>query len=132
MYRKRRKRGVLVPVAAMADIAFLLIIFFMVTTNFMKEAHVALEEAAAPEVEPVKEASVSVAMDNEGQLWLQGEPCNAEMLESAVAAILEGRDDKLIMLKIDRRMPHEKYGPVLLALSRAEVEIALVGVRSEE
>jgi biopolymer transport protein ExbD len=116
----------------MADIAFLLIIFFMVTTVFMNEPEVELDVASAPEVEALEESSVSVMMDADGALWIQGEPCAVEILEGAVSALIEGRDEKLVMLKIDKHLPHETFGPVLLALSRAEAEIALVGEKSEE
>jgi len=34
--RKRQRRKIAVPVASMGDIAFLLIIFFMVVSNFFK------------------------------------------------------------------------------------------------
>ncbi len=131
-YQRRKSSNVLVPVAAMADIAFLLLIFFMVTTVFLKESHVKLEPASAPEVEALEASSVSVVMDEDGALWIQGEMCVVEMLEGAVSALIEGRDEKLVMLKIDKHLPHETYGPVLLALSRADAEIALVGEKSEE
>ena len=120
------------PIAAMADIAFLLIIFFMLTTNFITESHVELAEAPSPDVAPLEESTVSVALDRDGRLWLQGEPCPPEVLESGVAALLQDREDKTVMLKIDRGLPHEKYGPVFLSLSGAGAQIALVGTKTSE
>ena len=129
--RKRRKSKILVPVAAMADIAFLLIIFFILTTNFMTETHIELEEASSIDIDALEESTVSVSVDKDGQVWLQGEPCPQEVLESGVTALLQERDDKTVMLKIDKHLPHEKFGPVFLALSGAGAEIALVGAKGE-
>ena len=129
--RRKSKMRTLVPVAAMADIAFLLIIFFILTTNFMTESHIELEEASSRDIEILEQSTVSVSLDKEGNLWLQGEPCPQEVLESGVAALLQDREQKTVMLKIDRELPHEKYGPVFLALSGAGAEIALVGAKTD-
>ena len=122
----------MIPVASMGDIAFLLIIFFMLTSNFIKEAHVNVEPAAAPGIGPMKESQVSVTMDKQAKVWLQGQPCPVEILEEGVTALLAEREDKAVMLKIDKEVNHEAYGPVFMALSRAGAEIALVGKTEEE
>ncbi|GAF94231.1 unnamed protein product, partial [marine sediment metagenome] len=119
----------LVPVASMGDIAFLLIIFFMVTSNFIKEAHVEIDQATAPEIEVMKESQLSVTVDKDGNLWLQGQPCPVQILEEGVSALLAEREDKVVMLKIDKDVPNQTYGPVFLALSKAGAEIALVGTQ---
>jgi len=132
MLRRGRRIPAMVPIASMGDIAFLLIIFFMLTSNFIKEAHVVLDRPTAPDIEEMKESQISVSMDKEGQVWLQGEPCPVEVIEEGVAALLADRDDKLVMLKIDREAPHEAYGEIFLQLSRAGAEIALVGLSENE
>jgi len=132
MLRRGRRIPAMVPIASMGDIAFLLIIFFMLTSNFIKEAHVVLDRPTAPDIEEMKESQISVSMDKEGQAWLQGEPCPVEVIEEGVAALLADRDDKLVMLKIDREAPHEAYGEIFLQLSRAGAEIALVGLPENE
>lgn len=117
----------LVPVASMGDIAFLLIIFFIVTTNFIKEAHVKVDQPEAPGIVEMEESPISVSLDQDGKLWVQGQPCPIEVLEDGVAALLAEREDKVVMLKIDRTATNRDYGPIFLALSRAGAEIALIG-----
>jgi biopolymer transport protein ExbD len=122
----------LVPVASMGDIAFLLIIFFMLTSNFIKERHIHVERPSAPELVEMDEAKVSVKMEKDGGLWLNGDRCPPDLLEEGVLALLQGRDDKTVMVAIDRDVPHETFGPVFLALSRAGAQIALIGERADE
>jgi biopolymer transport protein ExbD len=116
----------------MGDIAFLLIIFFMVTSNFIKEAHVEIEQASAPDIDVIKESQVSVTMDKDGNLWLQGQPCPVQVLEEGVSALVAEREEKVVMLKIDKDLPNGRFGPVFLALSRAGAEIALVGTPQKD
>ena len=72
MIKRRKKSLPIIPTASMGDIAFLLIIFFMLASNFMKSANVKAEEPASPDVEQQEPALVSVIYDQEGKLWLQG------------------------------------------------------------
>jgi biopolymer transport protein ExbD len=128
MIRRRSHRmPALVPVAAMGDIAFLLIIFFVLTTNFIKEGHVRVEPPRAVDIEQMDESPVSVVMDEDGNLWLQGAQCSVEILQNGVEAALQGSKTREVMLKIDRNMQEQDFQPVLMALSKAGATIKLTG-----
>jgi len=125
--RKKNRIPILIPMASMGDIAFLLIIFFLLTSNFIKEGHVKIEQAESPDIEKLEESSVSVTVDADGEVWLQGSPCPVDILSRGVEALLDGQEKKVVMLKIDRDVPQEKFGDVILELSKAGAELALVG-----
>ena len=127
--RKKSRLGIMVPVASMGDIAFLLIIFFLLTSNFIKEGHVNIEPAASPDIEKLKESGISVSMDGDGEVWLQGTQCPVEALQGGVQVLIEDLEDKTVMLKIDKGLSQKQFGRVFLALSNAGAEIALVGVK---
>lgn len=128
MIRRRRRRiHFIIPVASMGDIAFLLIIFFMLTTNFIKEAHVRLDPPVSQDIDRIEETLVSVSVDEDGVVWLQGKECPIEVLQGGVEVLLENKQERVVMLKVDRELPHRAYGPVLMALSRAGAEIDMVG-----
>jgi len=117
----------------MADIAFLLIIFFMLTTRFLQEAHVRLEQPESPDIAEMPESTpITVSVDEDGAVWLQGQSIPAEAVEADVSALLADRDDKTVMLKVDKHITQEKYGPVIMGLSRANATIALVGTQVRE
>ena len=58
--RRQKRRGPIVPVASIADIAFLLIIFFILTSNFMREKDIKATPARAVDVVNLEQASVSI------------------------------------------------------------------------
>lgn len=130
--KRRGEREVAVPTASMGDIAFLLIIFFLLTTNFAKEKHVQLKDPVSRDIHAMKEPLVFVAVDKNGAVWLQGRPCSVEGLEDQVKNLVASRAEKLVKLRVDRAVRQERYGPVFLALSRAGVQIALVGEQAKQ
>jgi biopolymer transport protein ExbD len=117
-----------VPVAAMSDIAFLLIVFFMLTTQIMKEAG---KEYVLPKVKDPKElpeATISVLIDDEGKLYLNGDDIVLGNLKPELMGLLEGRPDseRLVHVKCDRGIRARLFQPVITVISEmgAEVELA--------
>ncbi len=127
--RNKKRQKITVPIASMGDIAFLLIIFFMIASNFVKEAHVDLEEATSMDIKNLEECKISVSVDKDAQIYLQGEICDISSLEQGVTALLETTENKTVMLKIDRNLVQKQYGEVLLELSKAGATLALTGIK---
>jgi biopolymer transport protein ExbD len=124
---KRRKLPIMVPIASFGDIAFLLIIFFMLASNFVKEAHIELERVQAGNIEEVEPAPVSVTMDVDGVCYLQGQVQPVGSLESAVSMLVEGAEDKRVAMTIDKNLTYKQYGEVQMALVRAGATIIAIG-----
>jgi biopolymer transport protein ExbD len=122
-----RRRMIFVPTASFGDIAFLLIIFFMVASVFMKEANIKVKQATSPDIDKVKNPPVSVIIDTDGKIWLQGQEYALDALEPEMSALLRDKTDKQVMLKVDRMQKQKEFGLVLKALSNAGAEITLVG-----
>jgi biopolymer transport protein ExbD len=133
---KAQRRDVTIPVSSVGDIAFLLIIFFMVCSNFVKESSVKLEPPTARDLQEVDEAPVSVALNEEGQAFVNGQPVpDAEAVEWAVRALIkdtETAEGRTVMFKCDRATPREAYEPVIEALAEAGARITAVGDRASE
>jgi len=136
--RKRRRRGkkIIVPVASMGDIAFLLIIFFMVCSNFAKEAGIPVEPPRSIEVEPVEESRFSVSVDADGNIYYQGRKIgSAKALESDLAeALKDVKTDKgrTVQFKCDRTVDKSVFEPVMDAIAAAGGRIAAVGEKAKK
>jgi len=127
----RRRPGIVVPTASMGDIAFLLTVFFMVCSNFAKEAGIKWTEPRAPQLRVIKQSNISVSIDAEGQIYLQGQPIpDADSVESGVAALLQRRgdsDERLVMFKCDQAVDKEVFEPVIAAIARAGGVMVAIG-----
>lgn len=122
---------IIVPVASMADIAFLLIIFFMVCSNFAREGGISLTPPTSVDIDKLPKGLVSVSIDKDGNVFLQGTRVGgARDVETGVAALLEGRtseEDRIVLFKCDRDVDREVYEPVIAAIAGAGGLIGAVG-----
>ncbi len=129
MIRRKRRPPMMIPLASMGDIAFLLIIFFMLNATFMKDGRIQLEPAESRDLQEVETAPISVSIDVDGVSRLQGAEMTPGSLETAVANLLAGRDDRVVRLRVDRNLPKRVYLPVIEALSRAGATLQVTGVQ---
>ncbi|MFT5129243.1 MAG: biopolymer transport protein ExbD, partial [Rhodothermales bacterium] len=76
--------------ATMGDIALLLIIFFMLEANFIKEAHVQVELPTSPDIDEIEDSQVSVVMDADALVYVQGQEVDFEVLADTLDGELSG------------------------------------------
>lgn len=131
MKRRRPRVITALPVTSMGDIAFLLIIFFMVCSNFAKEASIKLSPPRAEDLTEVKESPVSVAIDEDGVIYLQGQKVpDAEAIEWGVAALIQNKvsvQGRTVMFRCDEKIAKDVFEPVLDAIARGGAFIAALG-----
>ena len=134
--RRRRKTMIPVPVASMGDIAFLLIIFFMVCSRFAKDPGVTIEAPTTVEVSKLDDYPIIVLIDKEARIYFQGEPiASAAMVEEEVRRFVKDKDDeklRTVLFRCDRTVGKHIFEPVIEAIAQGGGRIAAVGDPSEE
>ena len=132
--RKARRAAPTVPLASMGDIAFLLTIFFLLTSNFAKDDTRNLKPPTARELEEMEKHSVSVSIDADGQIFFNSRPvAAAATIEAGVAGFLAGKKDpkdRMVVFRCDSGVDKQVFEPVLAAISKAGGVIAAVGEAS--
>ncbi|MCJ8330355.1 MAG: biopolymer transporter ExbD [Lentisphaeria bacterium] len=132
MKMKRRKRKMpMIPLSSMGDIAFLLIIFFILTSNFMKEKDLKYTRAQSEDIDKLQPSQISVVIDEKGVLFFNGEETQTSALEDQVRTMIAELNNPKVQFKVDKDIPHKNYADVLLKLSAAEAEISLVGEKKK-
>jgi len=131
MRRRIQRVTPYVPTASMGDIAFLLIIFFMVCSNFMKEASIQLSPPKADELSKMEESPVSVSIDEDGVMYLQGSRIfDEEQLEWGVMSLIKDKASekgRTVLFKCDEAVTSDVFEPAMDAISRAGGIIAAMG-----
>ncbi|MDX1501157.1 MAG: biopolymer transporter ExbD [Thermoanaerobaculia bacterium] len=99
-----------IPTSSMADIAFLLIIYFMVTTTFAAtrglDFSLPQEEETQPLVE--KEESILIEIRPGGAIYVDDNPMELEdILEDYIKEKLEANPTKPVIIRPD---PNAEYG----------------------
>jgi biopolymer transport protein ExbD len=110
-----------IPMASTSDIAFLLIIFFMVSTVFRKEAGlpITLPEAEATERILKRRNVVNVWMDGKGSTTISDNLVSAEIVTAIMAEKVIENPDLVVTLQADREVPYGNVTDVLEALKEA-------------
>ena len=132
MIRRRRRMKPIIPLASMADIAFLLIIFFMLAGTIEEKENMQLDLAQSEDVEKLEKVKISVTLDADGVLRLQGNEATAGGLDMLLEEMLEGSEDRKVKVKIDKGLPKDIYMPVFEALGRAGVTLELLGEEEQK
>ena len=106
-----------VAMAPLIDIVFLLLIFFLVSTTLStvdKEIDINLPEVQATERVKKEEADfLVIGIDEEGQLFLDGEESTRTFLHTTLREISEEEPDRRIRLDADRKAPFRVVAGVL-------------------
>jgi len=117
--RKRSKLEASIPTASMADIAFLLIIFFMTTTIFATEAGLTIFLPEKGEEVKVKRKNIlTVLVNKEGVIKIGGEVVPIDELKTVVEEELAQNDSLVISLKTAREC---RYGRMVEVFDRLKL-----------
>ena len=93
----------------MSDIAFLLIIFFMVTTVFNKDQGLDLKlpEITKPEILDQMVAHVTIPHGSDGSIiHFEGKPVHVEVLSLEIMQKMAGNPNFYVVLKADESIPY--------------------------
>ena len=113
MASPKRRIGVRIDMTPMVDVAFLLLIFFMTTTQFKPPEEVSVElPMSSSEIKVPESNTITVVVTEDGKTYLQDEKgMTAEIPEGGIAdALRDARTRKpsaFIILKGDK---NAKYG----------------------
>ena len=117
--------------SAFSDIAFLLIIFFILTTTFVKPfGHKMDVPAGTSDAEKKDETLPSVVLRGEAILWGEkGEEISFEELRRRLDRQQFAKQDperRLIVVECTKDVPYEHYFRVVMAISEEGAAIALL------
>ena len=137
LQRPPRPLAPAIPTATMADIAFLLIIFFMVTTAFsLDRTPMELPETREQQQVPKGAAVIAITRDAAFR-FSAGEQdtlpiAGPEELGSAIRSVAAGNSLHPFVIKADRNLPYRVIDRVLEQLRQAGAENVALLSRGED
>ncbi len=103
-----------INLTSLIDVVFLLLIFFMITSTFIKverKLDLELPEAKAAEVEQKDRKPIQIEMDKRGRITLDGQLVTMKALEAKLKEFQGKR--KSAVVRADRRLKHGTVTAVL-------------------
>jgi len=109
-FERQSKTSSEVPTSSLADIAFLLLIFFMVTTVFQADRDRPIEWPEAEAAEKIDEKTkniLNIWMQRDGQIFINDQPVPMEDVSAIVAPLYAASDRALVIsVRGDREVPY--------------------------
>jgi biopolymer transport protein ExbD len=122
MFQRRRKTPVEIPQASLADIAFLILIFYLATTTINIDKGIGLTlpaKGAAKEV--AKQNVMALLINAQGEVLLENEVVAIPAIREIVRNKLLANDKLIVSVKADKATEYRVYLAVLDQLKQAEV-----------
>ncbi len=118
---KRRFKGGEIPTSSMADIAFLLLIFFLVTTTIDIDKGLGLVLPADGETIEIKKKNIlNCLINSSGMVLLGGEPVNLKDVSRIVKEKLRENNKLIISVKTHEKTHYKDYVAIIDQLKIAD------------
>ncbi len=103
VHRKKRPRyEVQTPLTSLIDIVFLLLVYFLLTTNFMVDEGIKIKLPQARASKPQTEETITVYVDKEGKSYLNDQEITMGNLFARLKEMIGDQKDKLVVVRADR------------------------------
>jgi len=102
-----------IDIGPLIDIVFILLIFFMVTTTFVKDMTLELERPSASSSTMASSKAIRLFVDKVGDVYLDGEPIRVWLIQSKLRDLLSTSTQKSILVVIDEGVPSGKLVEVV-------------------
>ncbi len=111
-FAQRERRGSIIDIAPLVDIVFLLLIFFMISSRFLKPV-VELELPEAKTADRADRSGVVVSIDASGGVFLDGGSVAPDDLPGALKAAIEAKNRTDVLLRADGATPFRYFVRVM-------------------
>jgi biopolymer transport protein ExbD len=91
--------------APMLDMVFILLIFFLVTTSFVRDAGVEVKRPTAATAETSQQSGMRLGVDARGHIFLDGERIDLRSIRAVTERFLARNPEGSIVIVADRKVP---------------------------
>ncbi len=119
-----------IDISPLIDMVFILLIFFMVSTTFVKDMKLDLERPGASSAQPASSKSIRVYIDKNKEVFLDGQSVRIWVLQGKLRDLLQASNQKSVLVVTDLGVPAERLIEVVDQCRLAGAED--VGVATEQ
>ena len=105
----------------MLDVVFIMLIFFIVTATFIKEAGIQVERPDATTADPQEDAAILIAISQNDEIWIDREERDPRILRSIIERLHAENPKGSIVIQADEGSTHEALVNVMEAAKAAGV-----------
>ena len=115
-----------IDITPMLDVVFIMLIFFIVTATFIKEAGIDVDKPAAATAVIQEKASILIAIDETNNIWINRRQVDIRSVRSIIERLHAENPKGTVVIQADRESKNDALVQVMDASRRAGVyDIAL-------
>ena len=99
--RMSNEENVGVDMTSMLDVVFIMLIFFIVTTSFIKEAGIDVNRPGASTAERQERASIMVAVSAEGEVWIDRRQVDVRAVRANIQRLRAENPEGSVVIQAD-------------------------------
>ncbi len=105
----------------MLDVVFIMLIFFIVTASFIKEAGIDVRRPEASQAEPKKKANILVAISPNNEIWIDRKNIDPRAVQSTFERLLAENPEGSVVIQADKDAYTETVVQVMDAARQAKI-----------
>ena len=90
----------------MLDVVFIMLIFFIVTTSFVKEAGIDVNRPKAAKAQSKPSATIFIAIRANGEIWMDKRAVDVERVGATVEKLLAESPTDTVIIQADKEAKH--------------------------
>jgi biopolymer transport protein ExbD len=125
MARKQRFRNdeeAAIDMTPMLDIVFIMLIFFIVTTSFVKEAGIDVLKPKASNATSKPSANIFIAIKANGNVWMDKREVDIERVAANIERMIAEQPTDTVIIQADKEAKHGVVVKVMDAIKSAGIE----------
>ncbi len=99
--RKSEESGI--DLTPMLDVVFIMLIFFIVTTSFVKESGIDVSRPSAKTAKKKQQASILVAINQSGEIWIQRRKVDIRAVRANIERLHAETPEGTVVIQADKR-----------------------------
>ncbi|TLU64864.1 biopolymer transporter ExbD [Thalassotalea litorea] len=120
--RTREEDEAAIDMTPMLDIVFIMLIFFIVTTSFVKEAGIDVQKPKAANVSKKPSANIFIAVRENGEIWMDKRVVDVERVSANIEKLLAEQPTDIVIIQADKGARHGVVVKVMDAIKDAGID----------
>ena len=109
----------------MLDIVFIMLIFFIVTTSFVKEAGIDVNKPEATQATQKPSATIFIAIRANGEVWMDKRPVDVERVSANIERLRAESPTDTIIIQADKEAKHGVVMEVMDQIKAADPSLVI-------
>ena len=100
--KKKPRYQIQMPLTSLIDIVFLLLVYFLLTTNFLVDEGIKIKLPQAQAAAPQTQQEITIYVDQDGRSYLMNQEVSLDILFKRLKEMIGDQEDRLVVIKADR------------------------------